>query len=85
MDSDVVAVEKMITKVAQALVDDPDEVAVKSEDGDRELLFVLNVADDDMGHVIGRGGRVAGAIRQLVRAAARERDLGRVGLKITEA
>ena len=85
MEADVAAVETMITKVAKALVDAPDDVVVKSEEDDRELLFILNVADDDMGHVIGRGGRVAGAIRQLVRAAARERDLGRVGLKITEA
>jgi predicted RNA-binding protein YlqC (UPF0109 family) len=83
--SDEERVEEMVTGIAKVLVDAPDEVSVSSHESDRELLFTLKVADDDMGYVIGRGGRVAESLRQLVRAAARERDLGRVGLKIEEA
>lgn len=82
---DVADVERMIVELVRVLVDEPDAVSVESDETDRELLFRLSVDDDDMGHVIGRGGRVADAIRELVRAAAHERDLGRVGLKIEEA
>ena len=83
--SDASKVEEMIAAIARQLVDEPGEVSVSSREDDRELLFTLRVSEDDMGFVIGRGGRVADAIRQVVRAAARERDLGRVGLKIQEA
>jgi predicted RNA-binding protein YlqC (UPF0109 family) len=82
---DAEEVGRMVGTLARVLVDSPDEVRVESRETDRELLFTLLVDDDDMGHVIGRGGRLAESLRQLVRAAARERDLGRVGLKIEEA
>jgi predicted RNA-binding protein YlqC (UPF0109 family) len=55
--------------VVRSVVDDPDAVRVEVEEGDKVALSV-HVADDDMGRVIGRRGRVATAIRTLVRAAA---------------
>jgi predicted RNA-binding protein YlqC (UPF0109 family) len=59
--------------VARELVDDPESVVVEMEEGRRGVSLTLHVAPDDMGKVIGRRGRVAQAIRTVVRAAgARE-------------
>ena len=55
------------------LVDDPDAVEVVETSDDRGPVLTLTVAPDDMGKVIGRGGRTAKAIRTVVRAAA-QRD-----------
>jgi uncharacterized protein len=55
--------------LTRQLVDDPDAVTVEVEPGDRAVLNV-RVAPGDMGRVIGKRGRVANAIRTLVRAAA---------------
>lgn len=53
-----------------ALVDDPDAVEISEEDDRRGLRLQVRVAPDDMGRVIGRRGRIANAIRTVVRAAA---------------
>jgi predicted RNA-binding protein YlqC (UPF0109 family) len=53
-----------------SLVDDPDAVDVSEEDDRRGLRLQVRVAPDDMGRVIGRRGRIANAIRTVVRAAA---------------
>jgi predicted RNA-binding protein YlqC (UPF0109 family) len=59
--------------VARSIVDDPDSVIVEIEEGRRGLTLRLHVAPSDMGRIIGRRGRVAQAIRTVVRAAgARE-------------
>ncbi len=59
--------------VARELVDDPESVVVEMEEGRLGVSLTLHVAPDDMGKVIGRRGRVAQAIRTVVRAAgARE-------------
>jgi len=59
--------------VARSIVDDPDAVEIEAENGRRGVNLRLHVAPDDMGKVIGRRGRVAQAIRTVVRAAgARE-------------
>ncbi len=59
--------------VARSIVDDPDSVEVEADEGANSVSLRLHVAPDDMGRVIGRRGRVAQAIRTLVRAAgARE-------------
>jgi predicted RNA-binding protein YlqC (UPF0109 family) len=64
----------VLTYVAKAIVDDPDSVVIHAEDDRRGITLRLHVAPDDMGKVIGRRGRVAQAIRTVVRAAgARER------------
>ena len=68
-------VEKMdlklvLTNIARAIVDSPDAVTVtENVDGDNVEL-ILTVAEDDTGMVIGRHGRIAKAIRQIMKAAA---------------
>ena len=60
---------KLIEYVAQSLVDDPSAVAVREVRNDRNALVLeLHVAPDDFGKVIGRQGRVANAMRSLLRA-----------------
>ena len=56
--------------VAQRLVDHPDAVDVREVDGPNSIVVEVRVAPDDLGKVIGRGGRVIKAIRTLARAAA---------------
>jgi predicted RNA-binding protein YlqC (UPF0109 family) len=59
--------------LARSIVDDPDSVLVEVDDNRRGLILRLHVAPGDMGRIIGRRGRVAQAIRTVVRAAgARE-------------
>ncbi|MEX0833289.1 MAG: KH domain-containing protein [Actinomycetota bacterium] len=65
--------KEVLEFVAQQLVDEPDEVEVEEIPGDRGVMLRLKVAPDDMGKVIGKGGRTARAIRTLMKtAAARE-------------
>jgi predicted RNA-binding protein YlqC (UPF0109 family) len=62
---------ELLAFLARALVDDPDAVSVEQfEEDDGTLVLELSVAEDDVGQVIGRGGRTIGALRQLARAAA---------------
>ena len=56
--------------IAAAIVDSPDEVNVTREEDDHTITLTLNVAPDDMGMVIGRHGRIAKAIRTVMKAAA---------------
>jgi predicted RNA-binding protein YlqC (UPF0109 family) len=61
-------VKDVLEYVARALVDDPDAVEVTAVEGERALILQLRVAPDDMGKVIGKRGRMARAIRSLIRA-----------------
>jgi uncharacterized protein len=63
-------VKELVEFLARELVDDPDSVQVTEAADSRGALLTLTVAPDDMGKVIGRGGRTAKAIRAVVRAAA---------------
>ena len=57
--------------LARSLVENPDAVQVNEvEEIDGEVVLELEVADDDLGRVIGRGGRVANALRSVMKAAA---------------
>jgi len=69
--------------IAKALVDHPGEVVVNEVRHGNRVTLELNVAKDDMGRVIGRGGRVANAIRTLLRVAA-ERDGCQATLDVVE-
>ena len=69
--------------IAQALVDHPDEVEVTQSRQSNRIRLELRVAKDDMGRVIGKSGRVANAIRALLRVAA-ERDGQQVTLDVVE-
>jgi len=63
-------VKDLLILIAQKLVDKPDLVDVKEEDRDGVTVLSLKVGEDDMGKVIGKQGRIARAIRTLVKAAA---------------
>lgn len=60
----------LLEYVAKALVDKPDEVSVNVVEGDRSVILQLKVSPDDVGKVIGKQGRIAQALRTLVRATA---------------
>lgn len=66
--------KELVDYIARELVDNPDEVVTEEEwDGQRYVVH-LDVADADMGKVIGRGGRVAEAMRALLKVAAARED-----------
>jgi uncharacterized protein len=66
-------VKEFLEYVARSLVDKPDAVEVEVEEEDGEISLLLTVDEDDMGRVIGRDGRIANAIRSLLRVmGARE-------------
>ena len=69
--------------IAKSLVDHPDDVTVDEIRHGNRVTLELCVAKDDMGRVIGKGGRVANAIRTLLRVAA-ERDGSQVTLDVLE-
>ena len=74
---------ELLEYLARQLVDDPDAVRVETADEDDAIVLRLYVAGDDVGKVIGRQGRIARALRTVVRAsAARERR--RVLLEIVD-
>jgi len=62
--------QRVLEYLARQLVDDPDAVAVEAEESAGRTVLNVRVAPGDMGRVIGKRGRVANAIRTLVRAAA---------------
>ena len=71
----------VVEYLAKALVDKPEDVRVtEREDGGR-IIVRLDVADDDWGKVICRGGRIASSVRSLVKVAAVKEDV-RVALEI---
>jgi predicted RNA-binding protein YlqC (UPF0109 family) len=63
-------VKEVLEYIARNLVDDPDAVEVTEEERDGAVVLKLSVATEDMGKIIGRGGRTARAIRDVVRAAS---------------
>lgn len=66
---------ELLEFIARSLVEKPDEVEVTEvEEIDGEVVLELEVAEDDLGRVIGRGGRVANALRSLMKAAATRED-----------
>jgi uncharacterized protein len=62
----------LVEFVAKSLVDDPDSVRVRAHERDRETFLELEVAQPDLGKVIGRQGRTARAIRTLLTAAGQK-------------
>lgn len=64
------SLEQTLADIAKAIVDSPDAVNVTKEEDDRTVTLTLTVAPDDMGMVIGRHGRIAKAIRTVVKSAA---------------
>ncbi len=62
--------KELLETIAKALVDYPEEVSVTEIEEDRAIILELKVSKDDMGKVIGRQGRIAKAIRTVVKASA---------------
>ena len=62
--------KELITYIAKALVDNPDEVKVTEIEGDQTSVLELKVAKEDLGKVIGKQGRTARAMRTLLSAAS---------------
>ena len=65
---------ELVEIIAKALVDNPDEVEVNEIEGTQSVIIELKVADEDMGKIIGKQGRIAKAIRTVVKAAAIKED-----------
>lgn len=66
--------KELVEVIAKALVNNPDKVVVTETETDRETVLELKVAPSDMGKVIGKQGRIAKAIRSVVKVAASKED-----------
>ncbi len=66
--------KELVEVIAKSLVDDPKEVVVYEKEKDGNIVFELHVAQEDMGKVIGKQGRIAKAIRAVVKAAASKEE-----------
>ena len=67
--------KELVEVIAKALVDNPDEVVVSEKSDGRNIMIELHVAPSDMGKVIGKQGRIAKAIRAVVKAASTRENL----------
>jgi predicted RNA-binding protein YlqC (UPF0109 family) len=61
--------KELIEQIAQALVDNPEQVSVRPIEGEQMTVFELRVAQSDLGHIIGKEGRTARSIRTILSAA----------------
>ncbi|MDO5572451.1 MAG: KH domain-containing protein [bacterium] len=62
--------KELVEVIAKSLVENPDEVVVTQTENDKTIVIELRVAQSDMGKVIGKQGRIAKAIRSVVKAAS---------------
>jgi hypothetical protein len=75
--------KNLIAYIARSLVDDPTQVVITERSHGNTINYQLKVAKEDMGRVIGKGGRVANSIRVLLRVAA-AKDAAKVNLDIVD-
>ena len=73
--------KELVEVIAKALVDNPDEVVVTEKEEGRNVVVELHVAQTDMGKIIGKQGRIAKAIRSVVKAAS-SKDYKKVDVEI---
>ena len=66
--------KELVEVIASALVDNPDQVVVTEKEDEAGIVISLTVAPEDMGKVIGKEGRIAKAIRTVVKAASLKND-----------
>ncbi|MDE6957009.1 MAG: KH domain-containing protein [Lachnospiraceae bacterium] len=66
--------KELVEVITKALVDDPDSVVITEKEEKKATVLEVRVADSDMGKVIGKQGRIAKAIRSVVKAAAAKED-----------
>lgn len=69
-----IKMKELVEVIAKSLVENQDEVVVTETETDKGILVELKVAADDMGKVIGKQGRIANAIRTVVKAAASKEE-----------
>ncbi len=62
--------KELVATIAKAIVDQPDMVRINEVEGEKSVILEVTVANDDMGKIIGKQGRIARAIRTVVKAAA---------------
>jgi len=62
--------KESLEAIITSLVNEPSEVSINQVDGDKSIVFEVKVANSDMGKVIGREGRIAKAIRTIIKALA---------------
>jgi predicted RNA-binding protein YlqC (UPF0109 family) len=74
---------ELVEFLVRALVEDPDAVRVEEVEENGDVVLEVTVAEDDIGRVIGRGGRIANAIRTIAKAAATRAEV-RVIVEILE-
>jgi len=65
---------ELVELMVKSLVDTPDEARVNEVSGESIVVYEVSVAEDDLGKVIGKGGRIANAMRTIVKAAAAKTD-----------
>ena len=66
----MINLQETLVDIAKAIVDSPDEVKVEVAEDEKTITLTLSVAPDDMGMVIGRHGKIAKAIRTVIKAAS---------------
>ncbi|WP_407398086.1 KH domain-containing protein [Anaerovibrio sp.] len=66
--------KEIVEIIAKSLVDNPSEVVINEKEEDNVVIYELHVATEDMGKVIGKQGRIAKALRTVVKAAATRED-----------
>ena len=71
----VIIMKELVEVIAKALVDNPDEVVVTEKENGKNITIELHVAASDMGKVIGKQGRIAKAIRSVVKAASSKENI----------
>ena len=64
----------LVEYMVRALVDNPEQVQVSEIEGDSVVVYEVSVAEEDLGKVIGKSGRIANALRTVVKAAALKRE-----------
>lgn len=62
--------KNLVEFIGKSLADNPEQVMVEAQDKGHEMVYTIYVAPEDMGRLIGKGGRIAKAIRTVVKAAA---------------
>ena len=73
---------ELLEFLVRALVEDPEAVVVEELEEDGDLVYEITVAEGDLGRVIGKGGRVANAIRTIAKAARAARPPGIVDIRL---
>lgn len=76
--------KELLEYLARELVDEPDDVRVEEAEDERGIVLTLRVGPDDMGKVIGRGGRTARAIRTVMKAAGMRAGIHHTAVDIAD-